>query len=101
MFDSLFFFVFLFFYNGVAQGTTTQNYLCFVSYYIVFKVLVESVFRVKQRATCNSTQPRQYLDVRGWERQRESSGLNMQYVAGWSLKLHKAHSLSPLLASDG
>lgn len=29
------------FYNKVAQDTTTQNYLCFVSYYIVFKGLVE------------------------------------------------------------
>lgn len=29
------------FYNSAAQDTTTQNYLCFASYYIVFKVLVE------------------------------------------------------------
>lgn len=29
------------FYIRAAQDKTTQNYLCFVSYYIVFKVLVE------------------------------------------------------------
>lgn len=42
------------FYNRAAQDTTAQNYVCFVSYYIVFKVLVEK--RHIQCKTKNSVQ---------------------------------------------
>lgn len=57
---------------------------CVLLYCVQSPSREKAVFRVKQRTACNSTQPQQYLDVRGWERQRESLGLNMQYVAGWS-----------------
>lgn len=48
-----FFFVF-FCYNRAAKDTTTQNYLCFASYYIVFKVLVAK--RRTQSKTKSSVQ---------------------------------------------
>lgn len=74
-------------FDSFARQNNAELFMCCVLLYCVQSPGREKgEFRVKQRTACISTQPQRYLDVQGWERQRESSGLNMQYVAVVELK---------------